>query len=84
MADVVINIKELDDVLIKDVGNHIQSSGKYVHTHMTLIDIPYYSPTAHCYSSKSPNLYLKTSLYYLVREGVGLDIPLPLFVHPFK
>lgn len=27
-ADVVINIKELDDVLIKDVGNHIASSGK--------------------------------------------------------
>ena len=27
-ADVIINIKELDDVLIKDVGNHISSSGK--------------------------------------------------------
>lgn len=27
-ADVTINIKELDDVLIKDVGNHIASSGK--------------------------------------------------------
>lgn len=27
-ADVVINIKELDDVLMKDVGNHIATSGK--------------------------------------------------------
>jgi hypothetical protein len=27
-ADVIINIKELDDVLIKDVGNRIASSGK--------------------------------------------------------
>ena len=27
-ADVVINIRELDDVLMKDVGNHIASSGK--------------------------------------------------------
>lgn len=27
-ADVIINIKELDDVLMKDVGNHIASSGK--------------------------------------------------------
>ena len=27
-ADVTINIKELDDVLIKDVGNHIALSGK--------------------------------------------------------
>ena len=27
-ADVIINIKELDDVLIKDVGNHIASSNK--------------------------------------------------------
>lgn len=27
-ADVIINIKELDDVLIKDVGNKISSSGK--------------------------------------------------------
>ena len=28
VADVTINIKELDDVLIKDVGNHIASSEK--------------------------------------------------------
>jgi len=27
-ANVVINIRELDDVLIKDVGNNIASSGK--------------------------------------------------------
>ena len=28
-ADAIINIKELDDVLIKDVGNKIAGSGKY-------------------------------------------------------
>ena len=27
-VNVVINIRELDDVLIKDVGNNISSSGK--------------------------------------------------------
>ena len=27
-ADVIINIKELDDVLFKDVGNKIAASGK--------------------------------------------------------
>ena len=29
-ADVVINIKELDDVLMRDVGNRIASSNKWV------------------------------------------------------
>ena len=28
-ADTIINIKELDDVLMKDVGNKIAASGKY-------------------------------------------------------
>ena len=28
--DVTINIRELDDVLMKDVGNKIAESGKYV------------------------------------------------------
>ena len=27
-VDVIINIRELDDVLMKDVGNKIQESGK--------------------------------------------------------
>ncbi len=27
-TDVIVNIRELDDVLIKDVGDHIASSGK--------------------------------------------------------
>lgn len=29
-SDVTINIRELDDVLMKDVGNRIAQSGKYV------------------------------------------------------
>ena len=29
-VDVTINIRELDDVLIKDVGNKILESGKWV------------------------------------------------------
>lgn len=29
-SDVTINIRELDDVLMKDVGNKIADSGKYV------------------------------------------------------
>ena len=28
--DIVINIRELDDVLMKDVGNRIVQSGRYV------------------------------------------------------
>lgn len=30
-ADVSINIRELDDVLMKDVGNKISDSGRYMY-----------------------------------------------------
>lgn len=30
ISDATINIRELDDVLMKDVGNKIAESGKYV------------------------------------------------------
>ena len=32
-ANVVINIRELDDVLMKDVGLKIAQSGRYTHMH---------------------------------------------------
>ena len=37
--DIVINIRELDDVLLKDVGNRIEQSGRYVTLDIYIISI---------------------------------------------
>ena len=39
-ANEVINIRELDDVLIKDVGNKIASSGRYVSAEKIQVRLP--------------------------------------------
>lgn len=41
-VDVTVNIREMDDVLMKDVGNKIAESNKYIHTQTVSLFIIYY------------------------------------------